>query len=120
MSRAALGMLLLALARPAAAQDAAAWRDSAYRLSAEQQRVWDSLKQDDLAIEEIARRSGLVVSATSDYRGLAQEVLDRFDAARRRWFGSALPTPNGFRITLRGGESWSFGRLTNRPQSLSI
>lgn len=120
MSRLLLGVFILVLAAPAGAQDAPSWRDSAYRLSAEVQRVRDSLRQDDSQIEEIARRSGLVVSATSDYRGLAQEVLDRFDAARRRWFGSALPTPNGFRITLRGGESWSFGRLTNRPQSLSI
>jgi hypothetical protein len=113
-------MLLLALAGPAAAQDAAAWRDSAYRLSAERQRVWDSLKQDDSETEEIARRSGLVVSATTEYRALAEEVLGRFDTARRRWFGPALPAATGFRITLRSGESWSFGRQTSRPQSLSI
>jgi len=119
MSRVALG-ILLALAGPAAAQDAAAWRDSAYRLTVEVQRVRDSLRLDDSQIEEIARRSGLVVSATTKYRASAHEVLDRFDAARRRWFGSALPTPNGFRITLRSGDSWSFGRRTNRPQSLSI
>lgn len=120
MSRLALGVSLLVFAAPAGAQDAASWRDSAYRLSAEVQRVRDSLRQDDSQIEELAHRSGLVVSATGDYRALAQEVLDRFDAARRRWFGSALPSPNGFRITLRGGESWSFGRRTNRPQSLAI
>lgn len=120
MSRLLQGILSVVLAAPAGAQDAASWRDSAYRLSAEVQRVRDSVRQDDSQIEEIARRSGLVVSATSDYRALAQEVLDRFDEARRRWFGSALPTPNGFRITLRSGESWSFGRLTRRPQSLSI
>ncbi|HJR36427.1 MAG TPA: hypothetical protein VJ817_15830 [Gemmatimonadales bacterium] len=120
MSRLGVGVLFLALAGPLAAQDAAAWRDSAYRLSAERQRVWDSLKQDDAEIEEIARRSGLVVSASSEYRAFAEEVLDRFDAARRRWFGAALPGPAGFRITLRQGESWSFGRQTSRPQSLSI
>lgn len=120
MSRLAAGILLLALAGPAAAQDAAAWRDSAYRLSAERQRVWDSLKQDDSELEEIASRAGLVVSATSEYRAFAEEVLDRFDALRRRWFGPALPGPAGFRITLRHGESWSFGRQTSRPQSLSI
>ena len=120
MSRPAAGILLLALAAPAAAQDAAAWRDSAYQLSAERKRAWDSLKQDDAAIAEIARRSGLVVSATSDYRAFAEETLDRFDALRRRWFGTALPGPAGFRITLRHGESWSFGRQTSRPQSLSI
>ena len=120
MSRLALGSLLLALAGPAAAQEAAAWRDSAYRLSAERDRVWDSLKQDDVKLEEIARRAGLVVSATSDYRAFAEETLDRFDALRRRWFGAALPGPAGFRITLRHGESWSFGRQTSRPQSLSI
>jgi hypothetical protein len=120
MSRLALGVSLLVSAGPGAAQDAAAWRDSAYRLSAERERVWDSLKQDDAEIEEIARRSGLVVLATSEYRALAQEVLDRFDAARRRWFGLALPGPAGFRITLRHGESWSFGRQTSRPQSLRI
>lgn len=120
MSRLVLGISLLALAAPAAAQDAAAWRDSAYRLSAERQRVWDSLKQDDAAIAEIARRSGLVVSATSDYSAFAEDVLERFDAARRRWFGSVLPAATGFRITLRSGESWSFGRQTSRPQSLSI
>jgi hypothetical protein len=120
MSRPFLVILLLPLAGPAAAQDAAAWRDSAYRLSAERQRVWDSLKQDDAKLEEIARRSGLVVSATSEYRAFAEEVLDRFDTLRRRWFGAALPGPAGFRITLRHGESWSFGRQTSRPQSLSI
>lgn len=120
MSRLALGIFLLAHAGPAAAQDAAAWRDSAYRLSAERQRVWDSLKQDDAKLEEIARRAGLVVSATTEYRAFAEEVLDRFDALRRRWFGAALPGPAGFRITLRHGESWSFGRQTSRPQSLSI
>ena len=120
MSRLALGIFLLALAKPAAAQDAAAWRDSAYRLSAERERVWDSLKQDDSKLEEIARRAGLVVSATSEYRAFAVETLDRFDALRQRWFGAALPGPAGFRITLRQGESWSFGRQTSRPQSLSI
>ena len=120
MSRLGVGILLLALAGPLAAQDAAAWRDSAYRLSAERQRVWDSLKQDDAEIEEITRRSGLVVSASSDYRGFAEEVLDRFDAARRRWFGLALPGPAGFRITLRHGQSWYFGRQTSNPQSLRI
>jgi len=120
MSRLALGVCLLMLTAPASAQDAESWRDSAYRLSAEVQRVRDSLSQDDSQIEEIARRAGLVVSATSDYRALAQEVLDRFDAVRRRWFGSALPGAAGFRITLRSGESWSFGRRTNRPQSIAI
>jgi hypothetical protein len=120
MCRLALGAFLLALTGPARAQDAAAWRDSVYRLSAEAERVRDSLKQDDSPTEEVARRSGLVVSATSDYRALAQEVLDRFDAARRRWFGSALPSPRGFRITLRRGESWSFGRRVGAPQSLRI
>lgn len=120
MSRLALGLSLLVFAGSAGAQDAAAWRDSAYRLSAERQRVWDSLKQDDSRIEEITRRSGLVVSTTNDYQGVAEEVLHRFDAARRRWFGDALPDPAGFRITLRHGESWSFGRQTSRPQSLSI
>jgi hypothetical protein len=120
MSRLVLGISLLAFAAPAAGQDAAAWRDSAYRLSADRQRVWDSLKQDDSNLEEIATRNGLVVSATSEYRAFAEEVLDRFDALRRRWFGAALPGPAGFRITLRHGESWSFGRQTSRPQSLSI
>jgi hypothetical protein len=120
MSRPAVGILLLALAGPAAGQDAAAWRDSAYRLSAEQQRVWDSLKQDFSEAEEIARRPGLVVSATTEYRALAEDVLARFDTARRRWFGTVLPAATGFRITLRSGESWSFGRRTSGPQSLSI
>lgn len=121
MSRLALGISLLAFAGPAPAQEAAAWRDSAYRLSAERQRVSDSLKQDELKLEEIAGRAGLVVSATGEYRAFAGEVLDRFDALRRRWFGPALPDPAGFRITLRHGESWSFGRrTTTRPQSLSI
>src|SRR5688572_4499317 len=120
MSRPVLGISLLALAGPAAAQDAAAWRDSAYRLSAERQQVWDSLKQDFSEAEEIARRPGLVVSATTDYRSLAEDVLDRFDSARRRWFGSALPAATGFRITLRSGGSWSFGWRTSSPQSLSI
>ena len=120
MSRLALGLSLLVFAGPATAQNAAAWRDSAYRLSAEMQRVRDSLKQDDSRTEEIARRSGLVVSATSDYREIAEDVLNRFDTARRRWFGSALPGPAGFRITLRRGESWSFGRRMGVPQSLRI
>jgi hypothetical protein len=119
MSRLVIGISLFALTGPVTAQDATAWRDSAYRLSAEMQRVRDSLRQDDSQTEEIARRSGLVVSATGDYRALAEDVLDRFDAARRRWFGSALPSPVGFRITLRHGESWSIGR-SSRPQSVSI
>src|SRR5688572_29776996 len=118
MSRLALGLSLLVFAGPATAQNAAAWRDSAYRLSAEMLRVRDSLKQDDSRTEEIARRSGLVVSATSDYREIAEDVLNRFDTARRRWFGSALPGPAGFRITLRRGESWSFGQRMGVPQSL--
>jgi|GEM_PF-2297254 len=120
MSRPVLGILLLALAGPAAAQNAAAWRDSAYRLSTERQRVWDSLMQDFSEAEEIARRAGLVVSATTEYRAIAEDVLGRFDSARRRWFGPALPAAAGFRITLRSGESWSFGRRTSGPQSLSI
>src|SRR5688572_17332163 len=120
MSRLALGIFLLALAGPAGAQDAAVWRDSAYRLSAEVERLRDSLKQDDSALEEMASRAGLVVSATSEYRAFAEEALGRFDALRRRWFGAALPGPAGFRITLRHGESWSFGRQRSRPQSLSI
>lgn len=120
MSKLFRGGFILVLVAPASAQDAASWRDSAYRLSAERQRVWDSLKQDDANLEEIARRAGLMVSATSEYRAFAEDVLARFDAARRRWFGIALPGPAGFRITLRHGESWSFGRQTSRPQSLSI
>ena len=120
MSRLMLGVSLLALAAPGTAQDAAAWRDSAYRLSAEAERVRDSLQQDDSVTEEIARRSGLMVSATAEYLASAEEVLHRFDAARRRWFGSALPAATGFRITLRSGELWSFGRRISRPRSMSI
>ena len=120
MSRLALGVLLLALAVPAAAQDAAAWRDSAYRLSAEAQRIRDSLNQDDSELEAVASRSGLIASATSQYRAFAEEVLARFDAGRRRWFGTALPAASGFRITLRSGESWSFGRRIRSTRGLII
>lgn len=111
---------ILALGSGLAAQDAAAWRDSSYRLTAEVHRIQDSLRKADEAIEEIARRPGLVASASAGYRPIAAETLDRFDRARRRWFGEAMPSSAGFRIVLRHGERWSSKRNAEAPQSLAI
>lgn len=111
---------ILTLRSGLAAQNAAAWRDSTYRLTAEVKTIEDSLRKADEAIEEVARRQGLVASASARYRQIAAETLDRFDQARRRWFGEAMPSSAGFRIVLRHGERWSFRRNAAGPQSLAI
>jgi len=121
MSR--LGVLLattLVFPWGVAAQDAAAWRDSAYRLTALVKSVRDSVRQAEESIAEVARRPGLVVSASVKYQPIAAETLERFDEARRRWFGAALPSEAGFRIVLRTGVRWWSRRQTESPQSLSI
>jgi len=116
----ALPALVLAFPWTLAAQDAAAWRDSAYRLTAEIKRVRDSVQRADESIAEVARRSGLVVSASVKYQPIAMATLARFDSTRRRWFGEALPSGDGFRIVLRTGESWRWRRATESPQTISI
>jgi hypothetical protein len=118
-SRGAL-IALLALSGRGSAQDAGAWRDSTYRLTREVRSVRDSISEADPGVKEIARRSGLVVSATTDARAIAAEVLARFDSARRHWFGTLLPDAHGFRIILRRGDTWSFGSRIGAPQSLTI
>ena len=102
-----LAFSALGLAPIVTAQDASAWRDSAYRISTELRVVRDSIAREESGIEEIARRSGLVVSATTRYHPIAADVLARFDSTRRRWFGEALPAAHGFRIVLRTGDRWS-------------
>jgi len=121
MSRLGVSLaLVLALPGAPAAQDAAAWRDSAYRLTAEIQRIRDSVQRADESIAEIARRRGLVVSASVKYQPIAVATLERFDSMRRRWFGEALPSRAGFRIVLRTGEPWRWRRPIESPQSISI
>lgn len=112
--------LVLAFPCTSAAQDAAAWRDSAYRLTAEIKRVRDSVQRADESIAEIARRGGLVVSASVKYQPIAVAALERFDSTRRRWFGEALPGGDGFRIVLRTGEPWRWRRPIESRQSISI
>lgn len=120
MSRIAVLITMLAVARELPAQSADAWRDSTYRLTRAVRSVRDSIRDIDAGVEEIARRSGLVVSAARIPRTIATDVLARFDSARQHWFGTALPDANGFEITLRRWDSRSFGSRVGNPQSLTI
>ncbi len=120
MSRMAVLIITLAVSGKLPAQSADAWRDSTYRITREVRSVRDSISKTDPGIEEIARRPGLLVSASPKHRAIATEVLARFDSARRHWFGEAMPGVSGFRIILRSGDTWSYGRRAGSPQSLTI
>jgi len=115
-----LACSVLGLPAIVTAQDASAWRDSAYRITAELRVVRDSIAREESGMEEIARRPGLLVSATTKYQPIAAEVLARFDSTRRRWFGEAFPAAEGFRIVLRTGDRWSTRRRGGGEHSLMI
>lgn len=102
MSNVRVGLLLL-LALPGAlpAQRAAAWRDSVLRLGREVRSLQDSLIRGDSTVHEVAHRGDLVLGATLDQQGRAMAAFEYFAAARTRWFGTASPSPDGFRIALR-------------------
>ena len=119
MSKAAV-LMMVALSGELSAQSAQAWRDSTYRLTQQARSVRDSIKDADAGVKDIARRSGLVISASEKPASIAQDVLAGFDSLRQHWFGTALPDPNGFSIVIRGGEGWSFGDRVGTPQSLTI
>ena len=94
--------VLLLLPSLAAAQDADAWRDSTRRIAAEFRAERDSLDRASARLAMIAERDGLALSGTSKLGAGHPETLVRFDRARRRWFGADFPSPQGFRIVLRG------------------
>jgi hypothetical protein len=96
-----LTLSLLAAGGAARAQSATVWRDSAQRLSVHLLALRDSLLDGDSTVREVARRSGLVLGASPRMRSQGLDGLARVGEARRRWFGAALPSPNGFRIVLR-------------------
>jgi len=100
--RSAATLLMLAAVPPAArAQSASPWADSARRLSSELAALKDSLLRRDSAVIEVARRGDLVISASPGLEAAAASALDRFAAERARWFGSATPSAEGFRIVIR-------------------
>lgn len=111
-------MLVAMLALPSVlpGQDAAAWRDSTHRLSAEVRIVRDSLRKVDDVLQEVVRQSSMTASATSVLQAMAAQVLAGFDSTRKRRFGEALPGTLGFRIVLRYGDSWT----RSKPQALAI
>lgn len=95
----ALGMLLLPV--PGAAQQAAAWRDSAQRLDVAVRALRDSMLQGDSTAAEVARRGDLAIAASPKQKTNAIDALDRFVRVRDRWYGSEMPSASGFRIVLR-------------------
>ncbi len=98
---------LCVLATPLAAQNAQQWRDSAERLAVRVRALRDSMLQGDSTVREVARRGDLVIGASETTRGAAAEALEQFVALRRRWFGDAAPSSDGFRIVLRSEEPHS-------------
>lgn len=85
----------------AAAQSAAAFRDSAIRISAEMVLLRDSLFDRDSTATEVVRRGSFVIAASPRQRANAAKALEDFLAAKLRWFGAAVPSPDGFRIVVR-------------------
>jgi hypothetical protein len=94
--------MALLLAPAVSGQDAAAYRDSAIRLTTSMSALRDSLFDRDSLVVEVARRGGLVFSASPRQRGAAaSKVFAQFMADRSKWFGAAAPSPSGFRIVIR-------------------
>lgn len=133
MSRSAVLGFWCALLTPGTvgAQDAAAWRDSAVRLTAEVHAIRDSLVSRDSNLVELERRAGVVLSATPQNRAAALRAFRHFTAHRARWFGDALPSRGGFRLVIQtsrrdifarfGGELWD-GKvfLTGLPDTVEM
>jgi hypothetical protein len=104
--------LFCSLAITATAQQANAWHDSTVRLQARARLLEDSLMTGDSAATEVARRGDLVIAASPRQQSIAVPALDSFAATRQRWFGSAMPSPSGFRIAVQvdgGGRRWDGG-----------
>lgn len=103
MSRTLLLVLLSAgaLTRASHAQDAAAWRDSLVHIGTEIAALRDSLVDRDSTVVEIARNGGLVLSATPADKAAAARAFQYFLMERDRWFGNAVPAPNGFRLVMQ-------------------
>ena len=114
----ATSALLCALAAPATAQQAEAWRDSTERLHARFHALEDSLMHGDSAAAEVARRGDLAIAASPTQQSLALTAFDSFATTRQHWFGSAMPSPGGFRIAVQvdgGGRRWDGGTLLGNP-----
>jgi hypothetical protein len=95
-----------------AQQQANAWHDSTVRLQARARLLEDSLMTGDSAATEVARRGDLAIAASPRQQSTAGAALDSFAVTRQRWFGSAMPSPSGFRIALQidaGGRRWDGG-----------
>jgi hypothetical protein len=103
MSRTPILVVLLTatLTGAADAQDAKAWRDSLTRLSAEVAALADSLVARDSTVIEIERTAGVVLSATPSSRAVATSAFRFFQEQRALWFGSAAPSPGGFRLVVQ-------------------
>lgn len=96
-----MSLLILATAGQAHAQDARAWRDSVLRLTADLRALRDSMVERDSNVVEVERRNGVVLSATPHEKAGAARAFQYFTEQRARWFGSALPSPGGFRLVVR-------------------
>jgi hypothetical protein len=96
------GALALPLFLPirAPAQSVNAWRDSVVRLAAQVRSLRDSLIRGDSNTVELAQRGQLVMSGSRDQRKAAVTALDQFADATGRWFGTAVPSSDGFRIVV--------------------
>jgi hypothetical protein len=90
--------LPLLLPMQARAQSADAWRDSVVRLAAQVRSLRDSMVAGDSNTVELARRGNLVMSGSRDQRKAAVTALDQFTDATGRWFGTATPSSEGFRM----------------------
>lgn len=119
------GLILLvatSVTARAAAQSGALWKDSALVLSRQARALRDSIFTGDSTVQEVARDGTLRLGATPTLRGTALSAFARLREARARWFGSALPSEEGFRILLNGaGEQvWSFGASPDQGQVLLV
>ena len=85
----------------ALAQSAAAWRDSSERLGVAIAALRDSMVQGDSNVVEVARRGDLVIAATPTLHTTAVDAIERVQEMQDRWFGDALPSRDGFRLTVR-------------------
>ena len=97
-------LLLSALTGRARSQDARPWRDSVIRLTSEVSALRDSLVERDSTVVEVARKNGVVLSATPRQTAAAARGFGYFTEQRARWFGAALPSPEGFRLVVQTTE----------------
>jgi hypothetical protein len=97
---AVLAVLGVATASTLSAQNAAAWRDSARRIEREWRVLRDSMMQGDSSVVEVEREGNLVLLASPREQVAAREMFSHFTLATRRWFGDAMPTPDGFQLRL--------------------